>query len=155
MLVNKGGYAMAKNPRILVFGAGVIGSIHALRFAQAGMDVALYARGRRVDDRYAERGDDDIYDFILATVRLDQMESALLALKSNKSKGNARILEEAGISICEAKIFGKLPTWAVAAIFRALLSVEAARDVLIGDHAQALREEVRELDRAFQERKFS
>lgn len=37
-------------PRILVFGAGVLGSLYAARLADAGHDVTLYARGRRYRD---------------------------------------------------------------------------------------------------------
>lgn len=91
--------------RILIVGAGVVGSIYALRFAQYGLDVALLARGKRLDAlrrnglRYNDNGtikqisiktiekleDDDIYDFIFVPVRYDQAESALAALKNNKS----------------------------------------------------------------------
>jgi 2-dehydropantoate 2-reductase len=37
-------------PRLLVFGAGVIGSLYALRFFQSGMDVTLLARGNRLTE---------------------------------------------------------------------------------------------------------
>lgn len=37
-----------KQKRILIFGAGVVGSIYALRFAQSGLDVTLLARGERL-----------------------------------------------------------------------------------------------------------
>lgn len=32
--------------RLLIFGAGVIGSVYALRFAQYGLDVTVLARGK-------------------------------------------------------------------------------------------------------------
>ena len=35
--------------RILIFGAGVIGSLYGALFAEAGYDVSVYARGRRLD----------------------------------------------------------------------------------------------------------
>ena len=34
-----------KPMRILIFGAGVIGSLYGALFAEAGYDVAVYARG--------------------------------------------------------------------------------------------------------------
>jgi ketopantoate reductase len=37
-------------PRLLVFGAGVIGSIYAARLAKRGADVTLLARGQRLAD---------------------------------------------------------------------------------------------------------
>ncbi|CAJ1313163.1 2-dehydropantoate 2-reductase N-terminal domain-containing protein [Paenibacillus sp. PK4536] len=92
--------------RILIFGAGVVGSIYALRLAQYGVDVTVLARGERLKDlqhhglRYNDSGtikhisiptieqlaDDDIYDFILVPVRYDQAESALAVLKNNQSQ---------------------------------------------------------------------
>ncbi|GKU25193.1 ketopantoate reductase family protein [Clostridium folliculivorans] len=95
-----------KEKRILVFGAGVVGSIYALRFAQSGLDITLLARGKRLEALkkdglvYNDNGtikniaistiekleDDDIYDFIFVPVRYDQAEAALSAIKNNKSK---------------------------------------------------------------------
>ncbi|KGK89209.1 2-dehydropantoate 2-reductase N-terminal domain-containing protein [Clostridium sp. HMP27] len=95
-----------KQKRILIFGAGVVGSIYALRFSQSGLDVTLLARGKRLEAlkkdglRYNDNGtinsisiktigkleDDDIYDFIFVPVRYDQAESALYAIKNNNSK---------------------------------------------------------------------
>ncbi len=92
--------------RLLIFGAGIVGSIYALRFAKSGLDVTLLARGKRLDTlqknglRYNEHGtikqmsiktigkleDDDIYDFIFVPVRFDQAESALSAIKNNQSQ---------------------------------------------------------------------
>lgn len=95
-----------KQKRLLIFGAGVIGSVYALRFAEAGLDVSILARGKRLEAlnrdglRYNDNGtikvasikvidhleDNDIYDFIFVPVRYDQAESALTAIKNNKSK---------------------------------------------------------------------
>ncbi|MEK4328508.1 2-dehydropantoate 2-reductase N-terminal domain-containing protein [Paenibacillus sp. FSL R7-0312] len=95
-----------KQNRILIFGAGVIGSAYAIKFLEAGVDVTLFARSSRFIAlkekglQYNEKGavkavqvkvidmleNDDVYDFILVTVRYDQAESALLALKDNQSK---------------------------------------------------------------------
>ncbi|RII34210.1 ketopantoate reductase [Clostridium chromiireducens] len=95
-----------KQNRILIFGAGVIGSIYAMKFIEAGMDVTMFARSNRFKTlkenglKYNDKGvvksikvnvidtleNDDVYDFIFVTVRYDQAESALLALKDNQSK---------------------------------------------------------------------
>lgn len=95
-----------KQNRILIFGAGVIGSIYALKFIEAGLDVTMFARAYRFKTlkekglQYNEKGEvksikvnvidtlenDDVYDFVFVTVRYDRSESALLALKDNQSK---------------------------------------------------------------------
>ena len=95
-----------KQNRILIFGAGVIGSVYAMKFIEAGIDVTMFARSNRFKTlkenglQYSEKGsvksikvnvidtleNDDVYDFIFVTVRYDQSESALLALKDNQSK---------------------------------------------------------------------
>ncbi|WP_240420496.1 ketopantoate reductase family protein [Paenibacillus periandrae] len=91
--------------RLLIFGAGVIGSLYALRFTQYGLDVTVLARGKRLDElknglRYNDNGtikqisiktinkleDDDVYDYIFVPVRYDQAESALTVIKNNQSK---------------------------------------------------------------------
>ncbi|PQP88580.1 ketopantoate reductase family protein [Paenibacillus sp. AR247] len=96
----------AKQARILIFGAGVIGSMYAMKLIEAGFDVTLFAHSKRFKSlsenglQYKEKGsvksiqvkvidtleNDDIYDFIFVTVRYDRSESALLALKDNQSK---------------------------------------------------------------------
>lgn len=95
-----------KQDKILIFGAGVIGSIYAMKFIEAGLDVTIFARSNRFKSlkenglQYSEKGEvksikvnvidklenDDVYDFIFVTVHYDQSESALLALKDNQSK---------------------------------------------------------------------
>ncbi|MRN53152.1 ketopantoate reductase family protein [Paenibacillus monticola] len=95
-----------KQNRILIFGAGVIGSAYAIKFIEAGIDVTLFARSNRFKTlqenglQYNEKGavksikvnvidtleNDDVYDFIFVTVRYDRSESALLALKDNQSQ---------------------------------------------------------------------
>ncbi|MEK4510846.1 ketopantoate reductase [Paenibacillus anaericanus] len=92
--------------RILIFGAGVIGSMYAIKLIEAGFDVSLFAHSNRFKSlrenglQYMEKGtvrsiqvnvidtleNDDVYDFIFVTVRYDRSESALLALKDNQSK---------------------------------------------------------------------
>ncbi|MFF2154779.1 ketopantoate reductase family protein [Paenibacillus chitinolyticus] len=96
----------AKQNRILIFGAGVIGSMYAIKLIEAGFDVTLFARSHRFKSlrenglQYKEKDtvksiqvnvmdtleNDDVYDFIFVTVRYDRSESALLALKDNQSK---------------------------------------------------------------------
>jgi 2-dehydropantoate 2-reductase len=92
--------------RLLIYGAGVIGSTYAVYFSKAGYDVSVYARGKRLEAlqtkglHYLEKNeiqkvdvrilsnlaDDDIYDFIFLTVRENQLYEALEELKSNQSK---------------------------------------------------------------------
>jgi 2-dehydropantoate 2-reductase len=91
---------------ILVYGAGVIGSVYAARLSEAGHSVTLLARGQRevavrkhgivLED--AQSGQqtatsvsvvntlfpDDAYDIIIVAVRLDQVASVLPALVANK-----------------------------------------------------------------------
>ncbi|MGG4091338.1 ketopantoate reductase family protein [Paenibacillus lautus] len=96
----------AKQDRILIFGAGVIGSMYAIKLIEAGFDVTLFAHSNRFKSlrenglQYKEKGtvrsiqvnvidtleNDDVYDFIFVTVRYDRSESALLTLKDNQSK---------------------------------------------------------------------
>ncbi len=91
--------------KILIYGAGVIGSLYAALFGEAGYDVTVYARGRRLENfeknglRYFRKnkihsakvniiGDvkaDDCYDFIFLTVREDQVHQALRELSGNSS----------------------------------------------------------------------
>ena len=91
--------------RILIYGAGVIGSLYAALLADAGYDTSIYARGKRLEilkndgllykknqdlikakiKILEEVPDDDIYDFILLTVRENQLYEALTELKNNKS----------------------------------------------------------------------
>ena len=91
--------------RILIYGAGVIGSLYAALFAEAGYDTSIYARGKRFEALrnngllykknqevikaeiriLGELPNDDIYDFVLLTVRENQLYEALTELKNNKS----------------------------------------------------------------------
>ncbi len=91
--------------RILIYGAGVIGSLYAALLAEAGLDVAVYARGNRAKVlreqglRYRKGKEirtasvraltaleaDDVYDYILLTVRADQLARALEELRDNRS----------------------------------------------------------------------
>ena len=91
--------------RILIYGAGVIGSLYAALFAESGIETAVYARGRRLESlrrdglRYERNGiirradvrvldvlpKDDLYDFIFLTVRENQLHEALTQLRENQS----------------------------------------------------------------------
>ena len=88
--------------RVLVFGAGVIGSVYAVRLAKAGFDVTVSARGERLAAIRAGRPQDpprvtaeeetaDVrlvegpdpsqrYDLVLVIVRAGQVLDALKAL---------------------------------------------------------------------------
>ena len=92
--------------RILIYGAGVIGSLYAVLLKEAGYETNFYVRGHRlealqnqgllykknniikkVDIKVIDHlQDNDIYDFIFLTVRENQLYQALKELKSNKSK---------------------------------------------------------------------
>ena len=91
--------------RILIYGAGVIGSFYASRFAKAGLDVTVLARGQRLKElqghglwyrgktrthkvevkTISELKPDDRYQFIFLTVRENQVEEALEDISKNKS----------------------------------------------------------------------
>jgi 2-dehydropantoate 2-reductase len=91
--------------KILVYGAGVIGSIYAVRLYEAGFNVRLLARdkhyeslkqngvvikdtltGKQTTSKVpltAQLEANDFYDLIIVTVRLDQLETVIPVLKNN------------------------------------------------------------------------
>ena len=91
--------------RILIFGAGVIGSLYGALLAEAGYDVSVYARGRRLESlsrngllfksggtirkapvkALSSFQPDDCYDFIILAVRENQLHAALKDLRQNSS----------------------------------------------------------------------
>lgn len=91
--------------RILIYGAGVIGSLYAALLAETGPEISVYARGRRLESlkehglQYRRKNEvrtaavnvlsvlepDDKYDFILLAVRENQLEDALRELRGNCS----------------------------------------------------------------------
>ncbi|EMB43153.1 ketopantoate reductase family protein [Treponema denticola] len=91
--------------KLLIYGAGVIGSLYAAAFAKAGYDTTVYARGKKLETLktrgllYEKNGkqykakvkvidalqNDDIYDFIFLTVKENQVHTALEELQSNGS----------------------------------------------------------------------
>ncbi len=95
-----------KAMRILIYGAGVIGSLYAALLSETEQNVSVYARGKRLESLkehgllYRRKGEvrtaevnvlqvldpDDKYDFIILTVRENQLMQALRELKSNCSQ---------------------------------------------------------------------
>ena len=94
--------------KILIVGAGVIGSIYAVHISKAGYAVTMFARSQRFAE-LQEKGlaflnpannriekadvkiinslsDADAYDYIFLTVRYEQIETALSDIKSNCSQ---------------------------------------------------------------------
>lgn len=91
--------------RVLIYGVGVIGSIYAVYLSRSGYEVAVFARGRRLEelrknglhyraDKRIQKATvnildklepDDRYDYIFLTVRAGQLEQALEQLKDNIS----------------------------------------------------------------------
>ena len=91
--------------RILIFGASVIGSLYGALFAEAGYDVYVYARGRRLESLtqdgllYKGKGKirkapikllskiepGDRYDLVFLAVRENQLHTALEELRQNCS----------------------------------------------------------------------
>ena len=91
--------------RILIYGAGVIGSLYGALLSAADLDVTFYARGRRLEIlrksglRYRTKdgvkqasinvtdtlAPTDRYDFVFLTVKENQLYTALKELKENVS----------------------------------------------------------------------
>ena len=91
--------------RILIFGAGVIGSLYAALLTEAGFDISVYARGRRLESLrqdgllYKSNAEirkapvkvlskleaGDLYDLVFLTVRENQLHAALEELQQNAS----------------------------------------------------------------------
>ncbi|HCS38150.1 MAG TPA: hypothetical protein DIW44_01005 [Anaerolineaceae bacterium] len=96
--------------KILIYGAGVLGSLYAARFFQSGYDVTLLARGKRYDE-INEKGvilegalskectvsrvpvcktldANENYDLIIVLVRADQTAELLPVLAANRNSKN-------------------------------------------------------------------
>lgn len=94
-----------KDMKVLIFGAGVLGSLYAARLHEAGVDVTLVARGSRFED-LSEHGvvlkqfdtgemsttrvrvvegmpENEYFDVCLVLVQKTQLEAALSAFKVN------------------------------------------------------------------------
>jgi len=94
--------------RVLIFGAGVIGSTFGGLMALSGIDITILARNKRFKElqenglllkRYnqqevqkininliSELEEDDIYDFVFVTLRKEQVAQSLQILNKNKSQ---------------------------------------------------------------------
>ena len=92
--------------KILIYGAGIIGSIYAVQFSNAGYDVSVYARGERLqalrekgllyrEGNLVRKADvtilhtvdpQEVFDFIFVTVRYEQIEAALAELSGNQNR---------------------------------------------------------------------
>lgn len=92
--------------KILVYGAGVLGSLFAARLKESGHDVTVLARGKRFDEIEAQgivlehalkgtRGvtpvavtrdlkPDDCYDLVLVVMRRNQVADVLPALAASR-----------------------------------------------------------------------
>ena len=91
--------------RLLIYGAGVIGSFYAALFSRAGYSTTVYARGKRLETLeragllYEHKGrlhlahvevidrvaNEDHFDYIFLTVKENQVHTALRELRSNCS----------------------------------------------------------------------
>lgn len=91
--------------RILIYGAGTIGCLYGALFSEAGVETAIYARGKRLEllrekglrfcDQnrvkrarvkiLSELSEEDRYDFIFLCVKQTQVHSALVELRKNRS----------------------------------------------------------------------
>ena len=105
--------------RVLIYGAGVIGSLYAVLLADAGIETAVYARGKRLESlqKYglqykkgnrirtvrvpilAELKPSDWYDYILLAVREHQLLTALDELRENISPTIVTMVN-AAINLC-------------------------------------------------------
>ena len=96
--------------KILVFGAGVLGSLYSARLKQSGQEVTILARGKRfkeitkngieLEDALSGKKDivqlpavtelkhDDAYDWIVVLVRKNQVSDVLPILSSNQKTPN-------------------------------------------------------------------
>jgi 2-dehydropantoate 2-reductase len=98
--------------KVLVYGAGVLGSLYAARLQESGHDVTVLARGKRFDEIEAqgivlehaltgirsvtavavtrELKPDDSFDLVLVVMRRNQVADVLPALAANK--GSAQVV---------------------------------------------------------------
>lgn len=109
----------------MIYGAGIIGSVYAAKLFEADYQVSLLARGQRYKDlerdgvmlRDAVTGikttakvplikelkPSDVYDLIIVTVRLDQLDSAVSDLRSNKTSSRILFMQNNPADIASLK----------------------------------------------------
>lgn len=100
--------------KILVFGAGIIGSVYGARLFEAKHDVTLLARGSRYNNLktngltfkncisgkqiklnvplVTSLKENDFYDLIIVTVRLDQLDEVISVLEKNNACNNVMFM---------------------------------------------------------------
>lgn len=100
--------------KILFFGAGIIGSVYAARLIEAKYDVTLLARGSRYNNLktngitlkncisgkqiklhaplVTSLEENDFYDLVIVTVRLDQLDEVMPVLKKNNAIKNVMFM---------------------------------------------------------------
>jgi 2-dehydropantoate 2-reductase len=99
--------------RILVFGAGALGTLYAARLAMAGNEVALLARGRRLEAlreggvrirprgsrtlppasvRVVERMTDSSHDLVIVLVRRHQVDEALRGVTASRDASDVLMM---------------------------------------------------------------
>lgn len=115
--------------KILIYGAGVIGSITAAKLMDAGYNTTLLARGKRLEQLQQnglvthnvisketstreialteQLNAEDRYDLIIVTVRLDQLQGAIESLKTNR--GSKSLLFMLNIPVGVEQIAQELP----------------------------------------------
>lgn len=114
--------------RILIYGAGVIGSIFAGKLAASGEDVTVLARGERLEELkqngivLAAHGkkveqitvkvienltSDDLYDYIIVAMQRTQVDSVLPILSQNCSKNIVFVVNTAAGYSKWVKAIGK------------------------------------------------
>ncbi|HCC36183.1 MAG TPA: ketopantoate reductase [Treponema sp.] len=113
--------------RILMYGAGVIGSIYAVKFVNAGYAVSLFARGNRLrilqekgllyqDEQSVKKANlhildtldsNDIFDYIFVTVRYEQIHNALASLKGNAGENIVTMVNNPNGYTAWEEIIGK------------------------------------------------
>ncbi len=89
--------------RILIYGAGVIGSLYAVLFAETGYDTSIYARGKRLEflkknGLLYKINNDGILDAALTPRMIQPTTFAEISgNKSEKTKQFSKILRHAHI----------------------------------------------------------
>ncbi len=116
--------------KLLVFGAGALGTLYAARFAAAGHDVALLARGRRLAElrahgvrirergaretasppvRLVERVDEAPHDAIVVLVRRHQVDDVVALLAASPDASDVLMMVNAtGYAAWRAALGGRL-----------------------------------------------